>query len=126
MTHVDLDNQPEPIREFLLALAVPPGGVSLELGGRPVAYLVPAPPAANGPAREEEPWTEARNQRRCDLIDRKYDHGLTPAEEAELAVLQDAMHRHLDRVAPLSLAAARELHQQLLEKAAKVHASSEP
>ena len=43
-------------------------------------------------------WTADDNRRRCELIDRKYDHGLDPAEEAELAVLQDAMQRHIDRL----------------------------
>ncbi|MCI0462046.1 MAG: hypothetical protein L0Z62_34270, partial [Gemmataceae bacterium] len=30
------------------------------------------------PEDEEELWTEAKNQRRCDLIDRKYIGSLTP------------------------------------------------
>jgi hypothetical protein len=59
-----------------------------------------------------------RNRRRCELIDRKYDHGLSLTEEAELALLQDAMYRALDRVAPLPLDETRRLHQELLQKAA--------
>jgi DNA-directed RNA polymerase subunit F len=53
------------------------------------------------------------------LIDRKYDHGLSPSEQAELALLQNAMYRHIDKVAPLPLDAARSLHQELLEKASR-------
>jgi hypothetical protein len=53
------------------------------------------------------------------LLDRKYDHGLSPTEEAELALLQDALYRFVDQVAPLPLDAARSLHQELLQKAAQ-------
>jgi len=83
----------------------------------PVSYRPPkSTPGAGAEAGE---WTDQKNQRRCELIDRKYDHGLSPAEEAELTVLQDAMHRFIDRVAPLPLDAARRLHQELLLKAAQ-------
>ena len=54
--------------------------------------------------------------RRSALLDRKYDHELSPAEAAELALLQDAMHRYIDKVAPLPLDEARALHQELLQK----------
>src|SRR5262245_44126900 len=37
------------------------------------------------PKNEDETWTEQKNQRRCDLIDRKYAVGLTPVETRELA-----------------------------------------
>jgi hypothetical protein len=67
---------------------------------------------------EDEAWTEAKNQRRCDLIDRKYAGGLTPPEAAELAQLQEEMLRHRQRVTPLPLEDARCLHQELLAKAA--------
>jgi len=46
------------------------------------------------------------------------DSILSPAEEAELALLQDVMYRYIDKVAPLPLDAARSLHQELLQKAA--------
>jgi hypothetical protein len=71
------------------------------------------------PTNEDEPWTDAKNQRRCDLIDRKYAEGLKPAEAAELAVLQEQMLRCRQRVAPLPLEAALRLHQELLKKAAR-------
>ena len=64
-------------------------------------------------------WTDEMNRRRGVLLDRKYDHGLSPPEVIELASLQDAMHRYIDRVAPLPLDAARALHQELLQKAAQ-------
>ena len=68
---------------------------------------------------QEGEWTEEKNRRRYELIDRKYDHGLIPCEEAELALLQDAFHRYIDQVAPLPLDAARSLHQELLQRAAR-------
>jgi len=114
MTHVSLDGVAESVRQFVLAVAVDPAGSVLELDGRPVAWVVPAaPPAANG----DEAWTDAKNQRRCDLIDRKYAGSLTPPEAVELARLQEQMLRHRQRVAPLPLQDARRLHLELLTRA---------
>jgi hypothetical protein len=115
MTHVNLDGIDEAVRQFLLAVAVDPAGSVLELNGRPVAWVIPA---ATSPTNGDEAWTEAKNQRRCDLIDRKYAGNLTPPEAVELAQLQDEMLRHRQRVAPLPLEDARRLHQELLTKAA--------
>ena len=114
MKHVNLDAVTEELKRFLLSLSGEPGSV-LELDGRAVARVVPA---ANPPSNGEEPWTEAKNQRRCDLIDRKYAGSLTPPEAVELAQLQEQMLRHRQRVAPLPLEDARRLHQQLLSQAA--------
>jgi hypothetical protein len=115
MTHVSLDGVDETVRQFVLTVATDPAGSVLELGGRPIAWLVPAAPSApNG----DEPWTDEKNQRRCDLIDRKYAGSLTPAEAVELAQLQEQMLRHRQRVAPLPLEDARRLHQELLNLAA--------
>jgi hypothetical protein len=120
MTHVNLDTQPEVVRQFVLALSASGESAILESGGRPVACVVSAPQPRE--ARAEEEWTEAKNQRRGELLDRKYDHGLSPDEEAELTLLQDAMYRAIDKVAPLPLDAARSLHQELLDKAARATA----
>jgi hypothetical protein len=117
MTHVNLDTQPEVVRQFVLALAASPDGAILEHEGRAVACVVSPPRSPNGEGALEREWREENNKRRCELIDKKYDHGLSPAEEAELAMLQDAMHRYIDTVAPLPLDEARRLHQELLEKA---------
>jgi hypothetical protein len=119
MTHVNLDTQPEVVRQFVLALSASPDGAILESAGRPVACVVPPPKSTtpgNGPDGE---WTEEKNRRRGVLLDRKYDQGLSPTEEAELALLQDALYRFIDQVAPLPLDAARRLHQELLQKAAQ-------
>jgi hypothetical protein len=63
-----------------------------------------------------EAWTEVKNQRRCDLVDRKYAGGLSPTEAVELAQLQEELLRHQQRVAPLPLEDARRLHQELLSR----------
>lgn len=115
MTHVNLDGAEESVRQFVLSVALDPAGSVLEIDGRPVAWVVPA---GTVPANGDETWTEAKNQRRCDLIDRKYTDGLGPAEAVELARLQEQMLRHRQRVAPLPLEDARRLHQELLSKAA--------
>jgi hypothetical protein len=75
------------------------------------------------PENENETWTEAKNQRRCDLIDRKYAGGLTPAETRELAQLHAQMLRHSQRVAPLPIEAADRLYKELL---AGVNAARSP
>lgn len=126
MTHLNLDTQPEAIRDFVLALVATPNGVVLESGGQAVACVVPPPDQTKGSGSGEKEWTEQQNTRRCELIDQKYDRGLSPAEEAELALLQDAMHRYIDRVAPLPLDETRRLHQQLVEKAAQTGEVSNP
>jgi hypothetical protein len=114
MTHVNLDEVEEAVRQFVLAMTSDPNGSVLELNGRPVGWVVPAAPS---PANGEEDWNEAKNQRRCDLIDRKYHGTLDPAEAFELLQLQEQMLRHRQRVAPLPLEDARRLHQELLAKA---------
>jgi hypothetical protein len=113
MKHVNLDSLDEPVRKLLLAVALEPAGSVLESNGHAVAWVLPAD-GQNGGA--DEPWTDARNARRCDLIDRKYGGALTPPEALELAKLQAAMLRHRQRVAPLPLAELRRLHQELLNK----------
>ncbi len=118
MKHIRLDGQPEAVRQFVLSLSVPPEGAVLELSGQPVACLMPLPEATNGkPANSGDDWTEAKNARRCELIDRKYAGTLAPQEGIELARLQEEMLRYRQRVAPLPLEDARHLHQELLTKA---------
>jgi hypothetical protein len=116
MRHISLENQPEQVRQFVLALLSPDGAL-LELEGHPVACVLPAPKSANGPPLHPQTWTDAKNARRCDLIDRKYAGILSPAEAAELAALQEEMLRYRQHVAPLPLEDARRLHQELLRRA---------
>jgi len=117
MTHINLDTQPEVVRQFVLTLSASGDGAVLELSGRPVACVVPPPKltTTSVPAGE---WTEESKRRTGALVDRKYDGGINAAEEAELVMLQNEMHCYIDQVAPLPLDAVRRLHQELLQKAA--------
>lgn len=117
MNHISLENQPEAVRQFVLALSVTPDGAVLELGGEPIACVFSPTKATNGDASHSEKWSEAKNDRRCELIDRKYFCSLPPLEEAELAVLQEQMLQFRQHVAPLPIADARRLHQELMMKA---------
>jgi hypothetical protein len=112
MAHVAIDGCDEAVKRFVLSLAPGPGGTVLELGGRPVAHVLPVPAAAAAD------WDDAQDARRCELIDREIAGKLTAAEAGELQELQAAMLRHRRRVAPLPLTDARRLHQELLTKAA--------
>ena len=115
MDHIRLESQNEAVRRFVLSLKLASGGTMLELDGEPVACVLPV--AGRNGASDSE-WTDAKNDRRCALIDRKYAGTLTAQEVIELYFLQEEMHRFLDRAAPLPLADTRRLHQQLLRKAA--------
>ncbi len=121
MNHVNLDTENEVVRRFVLSLAIDPAGTVLETNGKPIACVVP-PPKSTGIAPAES-WTNAKNQRRCALIDKKYESVLSSAEEAELNLLQDEAIRYRRRVAPLPLDYARELHQRLVELAASKQSS---
>src|SRR5438105_12788194 len=120
MNHVSLDSLPESVRQFVLSLASNRGETTLESNGEAVAYVVPAE-SRNGSANEN--WTEAKNSRRCKLIEKKHRAGLSPQEAVELAHLQDEMLRFRRRIAPLPLEDARRLHQELLAKAAAAQKS---
>ena len=114
MDHVRLESQDEAVRRFVLSLKLNSGGTVLELDGEPVACVLPVA-GPNGATASD--WTDAKNDRRCELIDRKYAGTLTPEQTIELHTLQEEMHRFLDRVAPLPLSETRRLHQDLLRKA---------
>jgi hypothetical protein len=119
VNQIALEKQDDAVKRFVLSLPRDPGGAVLELDGHTVAWVFPAAPATdNG----DEPWTQERNRRRCELIDREIDGTLTPAEAIELHRLQNEMLRYRRRVAPLPLEDARKLHDELLAKAAAASA----
>jgi hypothetical protein len=117
VNHIPLEAQDEAVQRFFLSLTTAPNGAVLELNGRAVACVLPVPPAGAVDDAAEE-WTEAKNERRCDLIDREIAGTLTPDEAVELQRLQGEMLRHRRGTAPLPLDDARRLHQELLAKAA--------
>lgn len=121
MKHMKLDAQEESVKRFVLALTVDPGGSVLELNGKAVACVVPASKPVRGKSTSVA-WTKQKNTRRCELIDREIDGVLTPEEVVELRKLRDEMRRYQNKVAPWPIQAARQLHQELLKKAAKAQA----
>ena len=54
----------------------------------------PPPKRANG-------WTDEKNARRVELINKKFNGGLTAPERKELRVLQAEVQRYAEQVAPL-------------------------
>ena len=70
MNPINLDRQGEAVKQFFLSLPVDPEGAVVELNGQALARVVPIAAANNGHA-DDEAWTNARNERRCELIDRQ-------------------------------------------------------
>jgi hypothetical protein len=114
--NISLDEYPAAVKRFFLALPADPRGCVVELNGQAVACVVPIPSSM---AAADGKWTDAKNDRRCDLIDKEYAGGLTVEEQIELQLLQREMWRHLNRVAPLPIEHARRLYRRLLRKAGK-------
>ncbi len=115
MNHIRLDTENDAVKQFFRSLPADPQGSVLELEGHAVACVLAIAPEGEGGGHEE--WTEAKNARRCALIDREIAGSLTPQETVELYGLQRDMLNYRRRVAPLPLEDARKLHQQLLERA---------
>lgn len=113
MKHLSIDSQDESVKRFVLTLAREPLGFVLELAGKPVAQVMPPPVGQNGTSLAPDDWTDLKNERRCELIDREIDGTLNIDEQNELEDLQEQMLRHRHRVAPLPLAYARHLLEQL-------------
>jgi hypothetical protein len=117
VTHIDLNAHGEAVKQFFLSLPIDPEGSVIELNGQAVARVTPLNGEQHDIPGAAGPWTEAKNARRCLLIDRDIDGTLTPAEAAELEVLQEPMLRERRRLAPVRLEDLRRLHQELLMKA---------
>lgn len=117
MKHIELNAHGEAIRQFFLSLPDDPDGSVVELNGCVVARVFPAEENGTGVEDNTGPWTEAKNQRRCALIDKEIDGHLTRQEALELEGLQRQMQRHLRTLTPLPLEDARRLHEELVKKA---------
>ncbi len=61
-------------------------------------------------------WTDAKRQRRYDLILQKYSVGLDESEALELAVLQEEMREYRHQVPPLPLGDAQRLLEKLCQE----------
>jgi len=77
--------------------------------------LEPAKPV-NG---DEVEWNEEKNARRWALVDKEIAQTLSVDEAIELESLQQELLAYRQRVAPLPMEGLRELHAELLEKAAR-------
>jgi hypothetical protein len=62
-------------------------------------------------------WSDDKNRRRCELVDKEIDGQLSAAEKRELEDLQAQMLAYRRKIAPLPIAELRELHRELLDKA---------
>lgn len=67
----------------------------------------------------DDEWTDEKDARRCELIDKDIAGTITESEKVELHILQQQGNEHYDRVAPPPMEGARRLHQQLLSRADK-------
>jgi hypothetical protein len=67
-------------------------------------------------------WTDEKNRRRAELVDRQIAGRLTAEERAELELLQDQMRAYREKVAPLPLEDARQLHGELMKRARQAQA----
>jgi len=114
VNHIALDKEDEAVKRFVLSLSVDANGSVLELAGRAVACVVPF---VSEPVKANGAWSEAKNARRCALVDKEIDGTLSAGEAIELHLLQREMLAHRRKVAPLPLAETRKLRQDLLAKA---------
>ena len=62
-------------------------------------------------------WTDEKNQRRCELIDKEIASTITKAEAVELAALELEMLEYRRKVAPLPFDDLRNLQQHLRNRA---------
>jgi hypothetical protein len=114
VNHIALDKEDEVVKQFVLSLSVDANGSVPVLEGRAVACVVPVfeePPKVSGA------WSEAKNARRCALIDKEINGRLSAKDAVELHRLQREMLAYRRKIAPLPLAKARALRQELLTKA---------
>lgn len=61
-------------------------------------------------------WTDAKNSRRCDLVDKEVEGTISDTERIELESLQAEMLTYRQQVAPLELDAVRALWEELKGK----------
>ena len=62
----------------------------------------------------EDAWTEEKDSRRCDLIDKSLQATLSASEELELSKLQRQAEAHFDEVSPPPIDGALKLHKELI------------
>jgi hypothetical protein len=113
MNHLDLETLPEPVRDFFLSLPTTGEETVVDLNGRPYAVVR---------SKIDDPlasWTDSKNSRRFELIDKEIAGSITGDEAVELENLQAELRRYRRRVAPLPLAETRRMLEMLQEKSIK-------
>jgi PAS domain S-box-containing protein len=94
-------------QDFILSVA--------EERHRHAEHAIEAPAGKVTRDRRADPeWSEAKNARRCELIDRKIQNTISTREATELDELQEALRAYLDRVAPLPMEGPKKLHAELV------------
>ena len=66
---------------------------------------------------QETVWTDDKNRRRCELVDKEIDGTISPDDRIDLEELQEEMLSYRRTVAPLPLRELRKMHQELLRQA---------
>lgn len=66
-------------------------------------------------------WSDEKDERRCELIDKDIAGTITVEERAELADLEQQANAHFDSIAAPPMDGARQLHQELLNRRAQQH-----
>ena len=115
MEHIELNRQGEAVKQFFLTLPADPDGSVVELDGQAVARVLPLKNGPKSTTLHPGRWTDAKNARRCELVDREIDGILTSEESAELKVLQEQFFQERRRLAPVHTdqsTAARELRRR--------------
>jgi hypothetical protein len=69
-----------------------------------------------GYGADDSQWSDEKDTRRLELIDKKIAGSITDGELVELAELQRQGEVHFDQIAPPPMSGVRELHQQLLNR----------
>jgi hypothetical protein len=111
MHDLDLESMSLELQNCLLPMTLSKEGSTISFRGQVVAYIVPQ----QGFTEPTEPWSDEKNTRRCELIDKKYDGGgLSVDEFLELQQLQNEVDHYVQKVAPRPINQLRKLHQQLL------------
>jgi hypothetical protein len=67
-----------------------------------------------GYKRDDDPWTDDKNRRRVELIDKRIAGTISDDELVELMELQQQAETYFDQVAPPPMKGIRGLHRQLL------------
>jgi hypothetical protein len=63
-------------------------------------------------------WSDQKDARRCELIDKDIAGTISDEERTELTVLERQANEYYDAVAPPPMEGARQLHQTLLNRRA--------